>query len=428
MAWRRLLFCGWILSCVVALVGFNRTRDWGQLKQRYLNSLAVEQLGGVGYVFFDVVQNAQWKWQELRLTRLDLGPYRAYLAGLAAERRALPVKPVPRKHVILLQMESVDGLVIGARNDGKPVMPFLESLARCQIYFSNVIDNTAGGRTTDGETLVLTSQVPLRSRPVYVSQPLGKVPSLPRVLKGEGYECWSMHGYVGHFWNRAAAHKQLGYDREFFLPDLDASDRIGWGVSDRSVLHQAAQRLAAATGPTLAHVILLTNHYPYHYLRERSGAVFEGIEDDYIRSVRYVDDSIAAFFAELDQLGLKDNCLVAIYSDHDSGITGKLEDYLDVSPRVFSDTVPLILTGFGAPPRRIDQVAGLQDVPVMLLEELGIPVPLTFTGHSLGHQGKTVAALYGPLESAPNGTVRPYSLPIESRLLTLIALHQPDRL
>ena len=420
------LLLGWVGLCVVALAITTASRPWPRLWPRFANNLLVDELGGVGYVAVDAFQSATWRWQEARQTAVDPALYRAYLAELAAERRPVPAGAAPRKHVVFLQLESVDGLVLGARHEGRPLMPFLESLAREQVYFSNVIDNTAGGRTTDAEVLVLTSQVPLRRRPVFVSQPLDRVPSLPKALKAAGYHCWSMHGYDGHFWHRKRAHQALGYDETLFREQLDVGEQIGWGISDRSVLHQAALKLQVATQPNFAHVILLTNHHPYQHVGLRRGTPGGRIEADYVQSVGYVDESLAAFFAELEAAGLRDKCIVAIYSDHDSAMTHALERYLEEVPaRLHYDTVPLIVAGLPEAPRRYEAAAGLQNLPVIVLEALGLTVPRTFTGHGLDHIGRTVAAYYGPLETTPEG-LRTYELPIDPQTLTLLALHKPE--
>ena len=238
-----------------------------------------------------------------------------------------------------------------------------------------------------------------------------------------------MHGFDGSFWRRRAAHSALGVDETFFGDSLDASESIGWGVSDRSLLHQAAQRLGAATRPTFAHLILLTNHHPYQHVRERFGLPDGGgIESDYVQAVRYVDRCIEEFFGELAEAGLRDRCIVAIYSDHDSAITSKLEARLERVPgRMMSDTVPLLIAGLPEAPLRIEAVAGVQDLPVIVLEALGLPVPPTFTGNGLGHAGRTVAAFYGPLESTATGLVS-YRLPVDPQQLTLMALRHPEQL
>ncbi len=422
----RRLFLGWVSLCAVVLGVVASSRSWGRLWPRFSNGPLVDELGGVGFAVFDVVQNVGWYWEESRQANADPAPLRAFLTELAAERRPVPAVAPARKHVVFVQMESVDGLVLGARHNGRPLMPFLESLASKEVYFANTIDCTGVGRTTAAGILALTSQVPMRRSPIYVSQPLHRVPSLPKALKQAGYHCWSMHGYDGYFWHRKQAHKALGYDESLFREDLDTSETMGWGISDRSVLHQAVRKLAAAQQPTFAHVILLTNHHPYQTVGLARGETCGRIEADYVQSVGYVDDSIAAFFAELEAAGLRDTCIVAVYSDHDSAITHALERYLEqVPPRLHRDTVPLIVAGLPEAPRRYEAAAGLQDLPVIVLEALGLPVPRTFTGHGLDHIGRTVGAYYGPLETTPDG-LKPYPLAFDPQTLTLVALHKPE--
>jgi phosphoglycerol transferase MdoB-like AlkP superfamily enzyme len=425
---RRWVFGAWVAGCA-AVAGIMLAREpLGWLQTRFLNERVTQFLGGVGYVLFDIEETARNYWRSARLDRVDPTPYREYLRTLAARRRCQPATPPVRKHVIYVQMESADGLLIGARRDGRPVMPFLESLAREQVWFSNVVDNTAGGRTTDAQVLVQTSQVPLRNSPVYVSQPLDRVPSLPKALKAAGYHTWLMSGYFGAFGHCRSAAEALGYDERLFSEEIDTSERLGWGVSDRSVLHQAAQRIIAAKQPTFAHVIVLTNHHPYSYVRESKGLPVEGIVADYVHSVRYMDECIATFFGELRAAGVLDNCIIAVFGDHDSSITARLERELQNMPvRVISDTVPLIIHGLPEAPRRIDAVAGLQDVPVIVLEALGLPVPLTFTGNGIEGGGRTVAAMYGPVEGTAQG-LSPFPMPVDQETLTLLALHYPEKL
>jgi hypothetical protein len=398
------------------------------LRSRNLNAQAVESLGGMGYALFDFGEMSLNYWRTMNLGSVDTAPYRLYLQGLAARRRPVPLVPAPRKHLIYVQMESAEGLLIGAHYLGRPLMPFLDSLAHKEVYFANVIDNTAGGRTTDAQVLVQTSQVPLRSAPVYVSQPLGRIPTLPKALKAAGYRSWLMSGFIGSFGNCRAAQQAMGYDELLFSERLDSREQLGWGVSDRSILRQAAQRIIAAKEPTFAHVILLTNHHPYNFVREAQKLPDAGIVSDYALSVHYMDECIAGFFAELRAAGVLDNCIIALYGDHDSSITSRLErEFQDVPQRLLSDSVPLIVVGLPEAPRRIEAVAGLQDVPVIMLEALGLPVPLTFTGNGIDEGGRTVAAMYGALESTAQGLVAS-PMPVSQETLTLLALRYPEKL
>lgn len=390
--------------------------------------MVTEELGGLGYVCFDVADVVRGWFLSPNFAQIDVQPYREYLATLAANRRPLPTAPRPRKQVIYLQMESVDGFMVNASYRGEPVMPFLARLAAEQVYFANAIDNTGCGRTTDAEILTLTSLVPLHRAPIYVSQPLERVPSIPKILEAAGYDTWSMHGFEGSFWNRAVAHRALGYRHSYFEDQLVHDDRLGWGIPDHSVLHQAAQRLLAAKQPTFAHVILLTNHHPFSAVREHDNLPDQGMLDDYILSLRYTDRCLEAFFAELREGGLLENCIIGIYGDHDSSQTSQFAAQMQypLSPTC-GDSVPLIVCGLDEAPLRVEAVGGLQDLPVMVLDALGLPVPCTFTGNSLGHNGSTIGFSHGLTLSTPDGVVQK-SPPVDLDILTQLALKHPERL
>ncbi len=430
---RRHLIWGWALLAGATMIIAWPRADWTLLRARLLNEQAVERLGYAWYFFFDVINTGQRLWRRAQLDEIDPAPYRDYLQSLARHRgEVVPGAAATtgrRKHVIYIQLESMDGLVIGGRRGGRPVMPFLETLARQNVYFTNALDNTASGRTTDGEFLVLTSQVPLPRPPVYVSQHLDKIPSLPRALHDAGYRTVSLHGFNGAFWHRAEAHAALGYDEMRFEDDLALDDRIGWGWSDKAVLGEAARMVTEAEGSLFLHVITLTNHHPYHYIAQAQNRPVGRIESEYLRSVRYVDEALRDFFARLEAAGVRDDCLVAIYGDHDSAIDAQLAPYLEAAlPRQIPDTVPMVLVGFERPAQRIDAMAGLQDIPVLVLQELGLPVPLTFTGNGWGTWGRTVSAQHGAWQTTADGALESWDQGIDQQILTRLSINHPDKL
>jgi phosphoglycerol transferase MdoB-like AlkP superfamily enzyme len=427
----RLLFrILWLLACLGGLWAALPRRSWETIKVRFINTPAVDGLGFFGYILFDAADSVGRAWRDNRLDKTDPAPYRAYLQHLAELRPVVEAQPKPRpqKNIIYIQMEAVDGLVIGARMEGRPLMPFLEGLAGENVYFTNAIDNTASGRTTDAEFLVLTSAVPFRRPPIFVSEPLDRIPSLPKVLNEAGYRTAALHGFNGTFWRRAAAHRALGYKEDYYEDHFGAAEKIGWGISDHAVLQEAARLIAASSRPLFLHVILLTNHHPFIYYGESISQPQKSIEASFVQSVGYVDRCLAEFYAELKKSGRLQDCIVAIYSDHDSAITGKLERYLNRVPvRKLSDTVPLVITGLDRPRERVEQIAGLQDLPVIVLEELGLAVPLTFTGHGFGGFGRTVGAMHGAVEAHGDG-IESFTLPVPQENLTMLSLHHPEKL
>lgn len=402
--------------------------EWELVQARRVNFRAVERLGYGGYLAFDVVDTAKRIWRRSRLDQVEAAPYREFLAHLQARRGEVDEKKHPGKHVIYLQLESVDGLMVGGRRGGEPVMPVLEDLAERGVYFTNAIDNTGGGRTTDGEFLVLTSQVPVSRPPVFVSQHLDKIPSMPRVLGEAGYRTVSLHGFNGVFWNRRKAHEALGYDESRFEAQLDLEERIGWGYSDRAILGEAAEMIMASEQPLFLHVITLTNHHPYDYVSLLNGEIPGPMEEEYLKSVKYVDDCIGEFITALESADRLKDCLIVIYSDHDSAIDEAVNSILEEShPRFIPDTVPMVLVGFDRPSQRVDTLAGLQDIPVMVLQELGLPVPLTFVGNGWNRWGKTAGAMHGAWQKEGEAYL-PWAWPIDAEVLTRLAINYPEKL
>ena len=148
----RWIWAGWLAAAALILLIAWPRAEWRLLSARLINSQAVEKLGFGGYLVFDLVDTGGRIWRRSQLDDIDPKPYRDFLREHAAQVRN-PVGPPPttQKHVIYLQLESVDGLMLGGIKDGRATMPVLQNLAEENVYFTNAMDNTASGRTTDGE-------------------------------------------------------------------------------------------------------------------------------------------------------------------------------------------------------------------------------------------------------------------------------------
>lgn len=430
--WPNRALAAWVAGALLALAIGSLLTNWNRVNNRNTNRQVAGEIGRLGYLLYDAANTLKVWFDDRRLAHIDSAPYVDFLASIhqsnADASTPRTAHATPRKHVIFLQMESVDGFAPAATFEGQPLMPFLYQLRHQGVEFRNALDHSSSGRTVDGEFLALTSLPPIKGKPIYANYDLGSVPSLPRVLNDAGYHTFSLHGYRGFFWNRANAHQQLGYQKSYFFADLDSSDRLGWGVSDHSALQQAAVKIKDATQPVFAHLILLTNHHPYDHVGKRLGKATGDILRDHVESLRYVDQSIEAFFATLEDSGLLDDCLIALFSDHDSAITPLLRQNVQIDkPEPVPDTVPLILYGFDLPPQRVDKAAGLQDLPVILLQELGIPPPPSFAGNALRSDRPSLDPA-GQLNTVLNGQLHREPAPIDPANLSKLALLHPHLL
>ena len=391
-----LLLLAWLLSSV----------NWRLISQGDTAWHEVNELGFFGAALYQIWQLPQNLLEDKKSLQVDRAAFIGYLARRHVEIEKYRAPQATRKNVIFIQFESLDKFCVDTSYEGKEIMPFFNSIKQEGLYFSNTLDNTGGGRTSDAEFLVLSSVPPLPDKPVFINYDLRKIPSLPRTLKQEGYFTFSMHGFNGLFWNRELAHRALGFEKSFFLEDLDQQDLIGWGISDRSILDQALQRIVQSSRPVFAHIVLLTNHHPYHHVGLKYGSPKKNIHENYLESVTYTDAAVAGFYGKLKQAGILENSIIALFGDHDSSIQKSLVEFLDIRPRpTVLDKVPLLILGLVSTPQVQPELAGLQDVPVIVMNELGIPTPHTFTGNPYQLAGTTISGFFGSV-TIENGRLK----------------------
>ena len=399
--------------------------------RRETNLHIVREIGLFGYALYDLTTTA---WHALvdDIDAVDAAPYRNFLQSRRETYRprtaAAPEKS--KKNVVFLQHESMDAMTQDAKLDGEWVMPFYRGLRERAWVMENALDQTSVGRSSDCHVLVLTSQIPIQNEPIFTREDLSTIPSLPRVLHDHGYHSLSMEGYQGEFWRWKLNHQRLGVDRSYDMTELDDSDMLGWGISDLSMVEQAVKLAAKSPRPFFAHVLMLTNHHPFEFVRESLGVPSGGIVRDYLVSVRYVDTVIQRFYQRLAEAGLADSTIVAVYADHDSGITEELAQYLgrDYRPGAENERIPWMMTGLGAP-RTVTRPAGLADLAPTILDAVGLPIPEAFVGIPISVERGDVLLPNGTHVTKIEGDLPTVeSLAIDVKTLTRLAIHRSSAL
>ncbi len=427
LPWRRIGLAAWASVFVLALADVW----WGVFSYRATNAHIVREVGLFPYAVYDVVSHA---WRQLFDHLDDVDPA-AYAHFLEARRAAWSLDeqpPARRKNIVFLQLESMDAATLDATLDGGPVMPFTRALRERGWVFENALDQTAVGRSSDAHVLVITSQIPIQNQPVFTRYDLSHVRSLPKLLAPLGYRSMSFEGYQAEFWRWKSNHQRMGYHASFSMTELDASEQLGWGISDRSVVEQAVQQMVASTRPFFAHIMTLTNHHPFPFVRESVGAPARGIVNDYLLSARYVDGVVKLLYDRLEQHGLLEDTIVAVYADHDSGITEELLLALGRPYRagVEHERIPLIVTGLG-PPRVIRRPVGLADLAPTVLLAVGAPVPRALVGTPLQSAAGSVLLPNRTRVTGVDGDGLAVVEPvhgIELETLTRLAIQRPQAL
>lgn len=294
------------------------------------------------------------------------------------------------KNLIIIQLESFQNFLLGLKLDGYEITPNLNKVLKDSLYFPNFYQMVGQGNTSDAEFVVNTSAyIPPRGAATmsYVDKVL---PSLPRLLKANGYQTATFHTNVVEFWNRGELYDSLGfdhyYDRKFFGED----DVFFFGASDDTLYSKTADKLKEMSTegqPFYAQIISMSAHHPFTIpeekyrmkLPERYEGTFVG---DYIRSQNYADDAFGHFVEQLKANGIWDNSVIMIYGDHmglpiysldhdDKQLMTEIYGHEYTYPDMLN--IPLIVhTGEDITPQTLEEVGGEVDIMPTAASLLGI--------------------------------------------------------
>lgn len=226
------------------------------------------------------------------------------------------------KNLVVIQLEAFQDFVINSFYNGQEITPNLNKLIENDtIYFDQYYSNTGKGNTADAEFSSLNSLYPLINGEIYRLYEDNTFHGLPWLMREQGYKTFAVHGYEGEFWNRELAYPYQGFEDYLSMEDLNQDEIVGMGISDKSMFRQLGSLLKEQDTPFFSFVITLTNHHPY--ILDEELKTLELLEEDidtkfgaYLQTVRYTDEAIGQFIADLKAEGLYDNTVIALYGDH----------------------------------------------------------------------------------------------------------------
>lgn len=227
------------------------------------------------------------------------------------------------RNVIVLQVEAMQNFVIGAVYEGQEITPNLNRLLEADtFYFDNYYYQIGGGNTADAEFAVNNSLFAPENDAAYVKYTNNTYHGLPYLLKDHGYSgAYAFHNYISSFWNRETAYPNQGFDSYTSLEDFVQDDMFAMGLSDKSMFRQSMELLVTYEEPFYAFYVTVSSHHPYALpLKDRE--IVLKPEDEgtlfglYLQAMNYADRAIGEFLDRLDEAGLYENSVIAIYGDH----------------------------------------------------------------------------------------------------------------
>jgi len=300
-------------------------------------------------------------------------------------------------NLVMVQVESLQGFVIGLEINGVEVTPFLNRWTETALYFPDLTDQTGQGRSSDSELATQVSLLPLAGGAAAFRFPGNDFTGLAEVLAERGYHTLSAVPFDGAFWNRRLTHPAFGYARSLFVDDFAAGETIGWGLNDGDFLSQVTGQLAAAERPFCAYLLTLSLHHPFVGFPEHLKVLDVDPWQDtpfgnFLHTMHFFDASLASFVAGLEREGLAESTVIAVWGDHDAGfrwrpeIAGAMGVGHDPAGWYLSQEVPLFIRvpGSEAPRGELRLAAGHTDVAPTLLALCGVdPAPYAYVGRNL---------------------------------------------
>lgn len=361
------------------------------LKRTFDRNYVVKYLGAYNFVIYDAIQSMKTSTQRVLADSSDITVVENYTKNKYAEPNPDYFGKGKGKNIIKIHLESFQSFLINYKLRGEEVTPFLNSLVNDSsknfTYFDNFFQQTEQGKTSDAELIMDNSLYGLPQGAAFVTKGTNTYQSLPAILnQRQGYTSAVFHGDNKSFWNRDEIYKYFGIDKFFDSSYYDMSDElvINYGLKDKPFFDQSMPLLESLPQPFYAHMLTLTNHYPF--LVGEGEATIEpaetgnGVVDRYFQTARYLDEALEQFFNDLKEAGLYDNSIIMIYGDH-YGISDNHNQAMaqitgeEITPLKYAELqrVPFMIRVPGVKSNGINhEYAGQMDVVPTMLQLMGI--------------------------------------------------------
>lgn len=224
-----------------------------------------------------------------------------------------PDKPM---NVVILMVESLASEYMGAGNPYPGYTPFLDSLAKEGLFFTN---HFANGRTSIDAVPAILLGVPRLMNEEFAASGYENNNwfGLGHQLKHYGYETAFFHGGKNGTMSFDFLSKLGGMDQYYGLNEYpDNNDYDGnWGIFDEPFLQFTAEKMQEMKPPFAAMVFTLSSHQPYTIPKQHKGRFSKGTLEIH-ESIGYSDYSLRQFFKKACIMPWFDNTLFIITGDH----------------------------------------------------------------------------------------------------------------
>lgn len=267
-----------------------------------------------------------------------------------------------RPNIVVFILESFGSNICGAAGGAKGLTPNLDRMAAEGLFFSNFYANSY--RTDRGLVAILSAYPgqPVTSLMKYPEKSQN-VPTLPGVLKQNGYDLSFYYGGDEDFTNMRSYLLHAGFEKRVCDKNF-SSDELStkWGAYDHVVINRLIDDLKKPQQQPFCKVLLtLNSHEPFD-------VPFQKFADPYPNSVAYTDSCLGVFYDFLKASPCWDNTLFILLPDH-----AKPYPETMTNQEVARYQAPMIWTGGAVKgPMVVSQMGSQIDLARTLLAQLDI--------------------------------------------------------
>ncbi|OGQ22701.1 MAG: hypothetical protein A2138_09715 [Deltaproteobacteria bacterium RBG_16_71_12] len=291
------------------------------------------------------------------------------------------------RSVVFLVLEGLGKAEIDAEIDGRPVMPYLRSLASRHVRIDGM--RAVGVKSCQALPALFSGLPAPTSEHILRRTPLNRLEGFAAILNDDGFETGFLYAGDLAFEQQGLYLEMLRFKHIEGARVDDDFDAAAWGIPDRELLRRARtwidDRRAAERRYFLA-VNSLGTHHPYA-LPKGAARRFPG--DGRVVMARetfaLLDDALAEFGEWFLREEAPRGTVLAIVGDHASHLENASRKAAGLAP---SFDTPLVLVGLA--PDEVERAKAVAlrpsshiDVGATLLGLLGVPVPACNQGLDL---------------------------------------------
>jgi len=351
-------------------------------KNMFLNHTAINAVWNVGYSGFGQrpVKNP-YEFGELSAAKSIVN---TLIEDKGKTERVLNTS---KPDIIIIILESFSGYLIGPLGGDSLVTPNINRYAKEGILFSNFY---ASGTRTDKAMPAVLDGYPAQPAQSIIKEPNKSqtLPSLVKILNVKGYNSSFWYGGEINFANFNSFVVGSGFQDIISEKNFDpANYNSKWGVHDHILFQALKDSMKIAKEPFLKVILTLSSHEPFDVPME---PVFTGsdIMSKYKNSIYYTDKTLGSFFDWAKGTDWWKNTLIILVADHCARILSDMPNY---KQNVFK--IPMLWIG-GALSKtdlRIGKLGSQVDIPVTLLNQLGLSGNFPFSKDLLSDKSKSFA-------------------------------------